>query len=54
MVKFLKKYLPWGILALLTLEGVAGLIGVPFLGHPLVTIVGIIGWVSYIEIAQFD
>ena len=54
MVKFLKRYLPWAMIAFLVLNIVAGLLGVPFLSIQLVNVLAIIGWISYIEIAQFD
>lgn len=54
MVKFLKTYLPWGIIAFLVFNIVAEWLGVPFLSVQLVNVLAIIGWISYIEIAQFD
>ena len=54
MVKFLKKYLPWGIIAFLVFNTVAELLGVPFLSAQMVNVLAIIGWISYIEITQFD
>ena len=54
MVKFLKKYLPWSIIAFLVFNIVAEWLGVPFLSVQLVNVLAIIGWISYIEITQFD
>ena len=54
MVKFLKRYLPWAMIAFLVLNIVTGLLGVPFLSIQLVNVLAIIGWISYIEITQFD
>ena len=54
MIKFLKKYIPWAMIAILIFQVVAILLGIPFLSAEMVTILGIIGWISYIEIAQFD
>ena len=54
MVKFLKKCLPWGIIAFLVFNIVAEWLGVPFLSVQLVNVLAIIGWISYIEITQFD
>ena len=54
MVKFLKRYLPWAMIAILVFNVVADWLGVPFLSIQLVNILAIIGWISYIEITQFD
>jgi len=54
MVKFLKRYLPWTMIAFLVFNVVAEWLGVPFLSVQLVNVLAIIGWISYIEIAQFD
>ena len=54
MVKFLKRYLPWAMIAILVFNIVAELLGVPFLSVQLVNVLAIIGWISYIEITQFD
>jgi hypothetical protein len=54
MIKFLKKYIPWAMIAILVFQVAAILLGIPFLSAEMVTILGIIGWISYIEIAQFD
>lgn len=54
MVKFLKRYLPWAMIAFLVFNIVAEWLGVPFLSVQLVNVLAIIGWISYIEIAQFD
>jgi hypothetical protein len=54
MVKFLKRYLPWAMIVFLVFNIVAELLGVPFLSVQLVNVLAIIGWISYIEIAQFD
>ena len=54
MVKFLKRYLPWAMIVFLVFNIVAEWLGVPFLSVQLVNVLAIIGWISYIEIAQFD
>ena len=54
MVKFLKKYLPWAMIAFLVFNILAEWLGVPFLSVQLVNVLAIIGWISYIEITQFD
>ena len=54
MIKFLKKFIPWAMIAVLVYQLIAILLGVPFLSEQMVTILGIIGWISYIEIVQFD
>ena len=54
MVKFLKKYLPWAMIAFLVFNIVAEWLGVSFLSVQLVNVLAIIGWISYIEITQFD
>lgn len=54
MVKFLKRYLPWAMIVFLVFNIVAELLGVPFLSVQLVNVLAIIGWISYIEITQFD
>ena len=44
MVKFLKKYLPWAMIAFLVFNIVAEWLGVPFLSVQLVNVLAIIGW----------
>ena len=54
MIKFLKKFLPWAMIGILVFQVIADYLGVAFLSTQMVTILGIIGWISYIEIVQFD
>jgi len=54
MIAYFKRYFPWAMLALLVSQLIAGYIGLDIVGIQIVTILGIVGWISYIELAQID
>jgi hypothetical protein len=54
MIKFLKKYIPYALVGLLVLQAVSDLMGVPLFTIQLVNLIGIIGWISYIEVVRLD